>query len=311
MNIFNYSIRFLCLVLIAFAITSCGAKQSFPEQVYSSQVIKSDMVWSGQVTVKGVVVVGRGATLTIKPGTTVLFEKVDSNNDSIGDSEIRVLGRLLARGTDDKPILFQSGALNPHRKDWSYILFFTSGQVSVVEHCVIKHGFSGLQAHFSTVNIANVTFQDNHEGLRFGRAKLTIKNNRFVDNDIGIRFTRMEGPVTISLNEIRKNRIGVFLVPSGQNTQDFFEPDRTGKPWNTGRLLITKNNISDNSWYNVSLGEKQFWDLDMSDNWWGTSDIMKIRQTVFDKLRDETLGSVILEPVAADAIPEAGLQPEN
>jgi hypothetical protein len=257
------------------------------------------------------VVVGRGATLTINPGTTVLFEKVDTNNDSIGDSEIRVLGRLLARGTHDDPIFFQSAAANPHRKDWSYILFFTSGQESVVEHCVIKHGFSGLQAHFSTVNIANVTFQDNHEGLRFGRARLSIRNNRFVDNDVGIRFTRMEGPVSISFNEIRKNRIGVFLVPSGQNTQDFFEPDRTGKPWNTGRLLITKNNIVDNSWYNVSLGEKQFWDLDMTDNWWGTDSVSKIRQTVFDKWRDATLGSVILEPVAPHAITEAGPQPEN
>ena len=311
MKIFICSIKFSYLVLISLVISSCGAKQSFPEHVYADQLIRSDVSWSGRITVRGAVVVGRGATLTITPGTTILFEKIDSNNDGIGDSEIRVLGRLLARGTYDKPILFQSGAENPQRKDWSYILFFTSGQVSVVEHCVIKHGFSGLQAHFSTVNIANVTFQDNHEGVRFGRAKLSIKNNRFVDNDIGIRFTRMEGPVTISLNEIRKNRIGVFLVPSGQNTQDFFEPDRSGKPWNTGRLLITKNNISDNFWYNVSLGEKQFWDLDMSDNWWGTRDLVKIRQTVFDKWRDATLGSVILEPVAAHVVAEAGPQPKN
>jgi hypothetical protein len=311
MKIFIQAIKFLSLLLIVLVFSSCGAKQSNPEQVYADQVIKSDMVWSGRITVRGVVVVGRSATLTIKPGTTVLFEKIDSNDDGIGDSEIRVLGRLLARGTYDNPILFQSAAADPHRKDWSYILFFTSGRENVVEHCVIKHGFSGLQAHFSTVNIANVTFQDNHEGLRFGRAKLNIKNNRFVDNDIGIRFTRMEGPVSITFNEIRDNRIGVFLVPSGQNIQDFFEPDRSGKPWNTGRLLIKYNNISDNSWYNVSLGEKQFWDLDMSENWWGTSDLLKIRQTVFDKRRDAALGSVILEPLAPHAIAEAGPQPEN
>jgi len=310
MKIYIDAIKFSYILLIALAISACGAIQTIPEQVYSSQVIRSDTVWSGRIKVRGVVVVGRGTTLKITPGTSVLFEKVDSNNDGIGDSEIRVLGRLLARGTFDKPILFQSAAANPQKLDWSYILFFTSGQVSVVENCVIKHGFSGLQAHFSTVNIANVTFQDNHEGLRFGRAKLTIKNNRFVDNDIGIRFTRMEGPVSISFNEIRNNRIGVFLVPSGQNTQDFFEPDRSGKPWNTGRLLIKDNNISDNSWYNVSLGEKQFWDLNMSENWWGTGDLAKIRQTVYDKRRDDSLGSVILEPLAAKAIAEAGPQPE-
>ena len=311
MKIFVYPIKLAFLVLVSLAVSSCALKQPLPEQSYVDHVIRSDVTWSGHITVRGVVLVARGATLTIKPGTTVLFEKIDSNDDGIGDSEIRVLGRLLAKGTQADPILFQSAAAKPQRKDWSYILFFTSGEVSVVEHCVIKHGFSGLQAHFSTVNIANVTFQDNHEGMRFGRAKLSIKNNRFVANDIGIRFTRMEGPVSIFFNEIRDNRIGVFLVPSGQNTQDFFEPDRSGNPWNTGRLLIKYNNISDNSWYNVSLGEKQFWDLDMSENWWGTSDLLKIRQTVFDKRRDAALGSVILEPVAPHAIAEAGPQPEN
>jgi plastocyanin len=76
--------------------------------LYADQVIKSDTVWSGRITVRGVVVVGRSATLTIKPGTTVLFEKIDSNDDGIGDSEIRVLGRLLAKGTQADPILFQS-----------------------------------------------------------------------------------------------------------------------------------------------------------------------------------------------------------
>lgn len=304
-------IQFLFLVLIPLAISSCGVKQPLSGHVYADQVIHSDTSWSGLITVRGVVVVGRAATLTITPGTTVFFEKVDANNDGIGDSEIRVLGRLLAKGTHDDPVFFQSAAANPRRKDWSYILFFTSGQASVVEHCVIRHGFSGLQVHFSTVNIANVTFQDNHEGIRFGRAKLNIKNNRFVDNDVGIRFTRMEGPVSISFNEIRKNRIGVFLVPSGQNTQDFFEPERSGQPWNSGRLHIKYNNISDNFWYNVSLGEKQFWDLDMSDNWWGTTDPSKIQLTVFDKWREATLGRVIFKPVADQVIAEAGPQPEN
>jgi len=96
-----------------------------------------------------------------------------------------------------------------------------------------------------------------------------IKNNVFNRNDVGIRFPRMEGPVTMKHNTILANRIGIFLVPSGQNIQDFFEPDRSGRPWNTGRLLIESNNIFYNTWYNLSLGEKQYWDLDVRNNWWG------------------------------------------
>ena len=49
----------------------------------------------------------------------------------------------------------------------------------------------------------------------------------------------------------------------------------------------------------------------MSHNWWGTGDLLEIRKTVFDKWRDATLGSVILEPIAAHAIAEAGPQSEK
>ena len=64
--------------------------------VLSDHVIKEDTTWAGDVVVDGVVVVGRGATLTIAPGTTIRFRQRDTNRDGIGDSEIRVLGRLLA-----------------------------------------------------------------------------------------------------------------------------------------------------------------------------------------------------------------------
>jgi len=248
-------------------LTSCAARQvetTDEPLMYRDQVISANTVWGGEVIIEGVVMVSRKATLVVMPGTIVRFKRIDSNNDNIGDSELRVLGRLLAVGNRDRPIRFESAEKEPRPKDWSYVLIFSSGTTCLVKFCEFRHAFSGVQVHFSTAAITNSLFTHNHEGLRFGRARLAVQENIFKNNDVGIRFTRMEGPVAIKHNEVTENRLGIFLVPSGQNIQDFFEPDRSGNPWNTGRLLITANNIYNNYWYNLSLGEKQLWDLDVN-----------------------------------------------
>lgn len=271
--------------------------------VLHDQVIDTDTKWSGEITIEGVVVVGRKATLTIVPGTKINFAKIDRNGDGIGDSEIRVLGAIRAEGRPDAKIIFASADRKPAPKDWSYLLIFTSPASNRLSWCEFHDGFSGVQVHFSTLTVENCDFTNNNEGLRFGRAELIITGNLFANNDVGIRFTRMEGPVRISGNEIRNNRIGLFLVPSGQNIRDFFEPDRSGIPWNTGHLQISGNNIRNNVSYNLNLGEKQLWDLDITNNYWGSTYPVTITKTIFDRNRDETLGLALFEPFSLKPFP--------
>lgn len=286
-------------IFLLFLVLSSGAPLHAAPLVLRDQVINRDTVWSGEINIEGVVVVARQATLVIEPGSRISFTRIDRNNDGIGDGELRVLGAIRAEGRPDARIIFSSAAEQPAPKDWSYLLVFTSPAVNRLSWCEFRHGFSGLQVQFSTMIVDHCEFTDNHEGLRFGRADLRVTDNRFSGNDIGIRFTRMEGPVRITGNDIRHNRIGMFLVPSGQNIRDFFEPDRAGTPWNTGHLLISGNNIHDNGWYNLDLGEKQQWDLEISGNYWGAADAEAIAATIFDRRRDETLGRALFTPFAA------------
>lgn len=270
-------------------------------------VLTQDTVWSGAVVVDGVVVVGRGATLTITPGTTISFKRRDKNQDGIGDSEIRVLGGIVAQGTAERPIVFKSAEASPAPKDWSYLLIFTSGKKNTLAYCQFHDAFSGVQVHFSSATISQCLFSNNNEGIRFGRAKLNLHHCRISKNHIGVRFTRMEGPVEILHNEISHNQVGIFLVPSGQNIVDFFEPGRTGKPWNEGHLEISANNIDSNEDYNLKLGAKQLWDLQISNNWWGQSSAAVVRQLIFDQQRDPELGRAIIEPMAMERIMDAGI----
>ena len=91
----------LTLVIVTISLMACGPSakttdSTSKELLFSDTIIHQNMTWSGDIAIRGVFVVGRGATLTIEPGTTVRFHKIDSNNDQIGDSEIRVLGQILA-----------------------------------------------------------------------------------------------------------------------------------------------------------------------------------------------------------------------
>ncbi|MBI5142239.1 MAG: right-handed parallel beta-helix repeat-containing protein [Nitrospirae bacterium] len=276
--------------------------------VQADTVLASDTHWYGEVTVRGVVVVARAATLTIEPGTTVRFEKVDRNGDGIGDSELRVLGGINAIGMPDRMIRFMSAEASSSPGDWSYVMIFTSPQNNVIRYCEFSGAFTGLQAHFSTAAVSCCIFHGNNEGMRFGRARLVIENSEFHHNDIGIRFTRMEGPVIISRNNITQNRIGMFLAPSGQNIADFFEPERSGRPWNTGKLSISGNNIHDNLWYNLNLGERQSWDLDVSGNWWGSGGSMEMGIKIFDRNRDISLGSALYRPFLERPAANAGVR---
>ncbi len=190
--------------------------------------------------------------------------------------------------------------------DWSYVLIFASAQKNFLQYCLFRDAFTGLQVHFSTASVADSVFTNNNEGLRFGRAKFTILHNTIENNNLGVRFTRMEGPVEIVGNTITRNRIGVFLVPSGQNIVDFFEPGRTGKPWNEGHLLIESNNIFANTDYNLNLGAKQKWDLAITGNWWGTTNPEIIRNSIFDKERDSALGNALFEPFQSKPLRDAG-----
>jgi len=286
------------LILLTLALNTAPTETLAEPLLLHDQVIDKDTTWGGEITIDGVVVIGRKATLRISPGTKISFIRKDRNSDGIGDGEVRVLGAIIAEGTQKSPIIFASAEEKPAPKDWSYLLIFTSPAVNHLSWCEFHNAFSGLQVHFSTLIVENSVFSNNNEGLRFGRADLTVDNNSFVANDIGIRFTRMEGPVRIIGNEIHDNRIGLFLVPSGQNIRDFFEPDRSGTPWNTGRLQISGNNIHHNFWYNLDLGEKQIWNLDISNNYWGYGNSKKISETIFDQRRDESLGRALFKPFA-------------
>jgi parallel beta-helix repeat protein len=113
----------------------------------------------------------------------------------------------------------------------------------------------------------------------------TIVGNLVFNNEAGISF---EGNVTVRDNTITGNSVGIQCNPSQSST-------------------ITNNDILDNSQYNFRSETAN--DIIATNNWWGTTDLSSINQTIYDNKYDFNLGTVTFIPFLTAPNPEAPPMP--
>jgi len=240
--------------------------------------LTADETWRGEVRIRGSVVVPRGVTLTIEPGTVVRFEKIDVDGDGIGDSELYVEGNLVAEGAPGRPIVFTSAEAVPSPRDWKY-LFVNLSRKTTLSRCVSEYAFSGVQIHFSRATVTRCLFRRNVDGFRFSTAEGTFSRNRMTENVYGVRYEERNSTAVLSRNEITGNKVGVFCVMES-----------------SGKVAIRENRIHGNAEYDFKLGNRQKADVPVPGNWWGTDDPAAIRARIFDRGMEPELGRVLFEP---------------
>jgi hypothetical protein len=245
-----------------------------------------DETWRGEVRIRGSVVVPRGVTLTVEPGTVVRFEKIDVDGDGIGDSELYVEGSLLAEGAPGRPIVFTSAEKEPAPRDWKY-LFVNLSARTVMRHCVSEYAFSGVQIHFSRATVSRCLFRNCVDGLRFSTAEGVFSRNRMTGNVYGVRYEERGSSAALERNDITGNKVGIFCVMES-----------------AGRVAIRENRIHGNADYDFKLGNRQKGDVPAPGNWWGSPDAGAIRARIFDRGAEPDLGRVLFEPFLREPPPE-------
>lgn len=264
--------RLGALTLMALVLGGCLAGR--PALQLDHAVVDGEATWSGEVRIRGIVTVKKSGTLTILPGTRIVFEPVDEDGDGIGDGELLVEGTLVARGTADQPIVFTSGAARPQRADWKF-LYLDFARGAVVDHIVSEYAYSGIQVHFCRAQVTNSVFRHNVDGVRFSTVNIEVAGNRIHDNVHGLRYEERRSSAHIHHNDIRDNDIGVFAVTRSED-----------------KARIEHNNITGSRRYSVKLGLEQPGDITLPRNWWGSADPRAIEAGFFDRRFDPALGLV-------------------
>jgi hypothetical protein len=233
----------------------------------------------------------------------VKFKRLDRDNNNVGDGEIMVEGRLIAKGTSAKKIVFTSAEKNPKVNDWAYLQFISSDPDNVVENCEFEYAYVGLMIHFANVKISDCLFHNNGRGLHFTSTDLRVDHCTFVDNRVGIYFTRLEGDMWITNNEISRNDVGILFVRQHINVVDFERADQ-----GQDAPHLDKNNLYNNRKYNFSMGEGQERNISAAGNWWGTTEKTAISETIYDRNNDKTLGYIVFEPYLKTKVKDTGVR---
>ncbi len=152
--------------------------------------IGEDTDWEGTVYIRGQVVVQPSATLTIRPGTTVAFRRLDTNGDGLGESHLLILGTIRVLGTPENWVLFTSAEEEKRPGDWDKVsLIASDSPENTVRYARFEYGYQSFHSHFSSVEMTGVIFNNNYRGVQFQEsARTSIDGAYFTGNKSAMRF---------------------------------------------------------------------------------------------------------------------------
>jgi hypothetical protein len=200
--------RFILPIFIPtiIAIMGCIPTGIKASSKFVSGVLKQNTTLSGRIEVNGDLLVPLGVTLSLQPGTELIF--LPAKNSRVEPrylfptTELLVRGTLKAQGTQSKPIRFTSSREKP--KAWAgIILDHSSGDV--ISNTIIEYADGGIFVIGSSPKITD---------------------NQIAHTVYGIVIRKNAQP-EIKNNLIKNSRFGIFLGPDAgmieQNNR--FEPE--------------------------------------------------------------------------------------
>lgn len=199
-------------LILTITLLTIFALSVFPTTV--GGVLKKSMVWDSKmnpIVVTSDVIVPDSFSLDIKAGCDIRFD---------GYFMIMVKGRLLANGTQEKPIVFTSNSSEPASSDWNGIIFSGAKSGGALNFCKIRYAFKNL-VWKTNATISECVFSDNNYALYFSFSKSSkVLKNKFFKNNYGI-YCDYSSPEILG-NKIVENQYGVYCILSsspiiGQN----------------------------------------------------------------------------------------------
>ncbi|MBS3788932.1 DUF1080 domain-containing protein, partial [Candidatus Bipolaricaulota bacterium] len=145
--------------------------------------LSSDETWSGEIHVITPVVVPKGVTLTIEPGTIVKFQHYRGYKEIGKRGGLAVNGGTVkAIGTPNEQIWFTSDANEPINGDWQGISLVNSRD-SIFDYVIVEYAQIGIEQFDSEVTVSNSIIRwNNSEGLYAERSNPVFKNNTIYSN---------------------------------------------------------------------------------------------------------------------------------
>lgn len=189
--------------------------------------ISSDTTWTGLVAVPCDVVVASDAQLTILPGCVVRFAKSDSSHSGIdtGKCELIIQGTLSADGNSQSKPTFSSATGNPSAGDWRGIRLRPNSTNNLIDNCIIKNAYTGIEACSTTVAVDSSTVSSfSNDGIKAIASTVTLTRDSILVGSTGVRGIELASSTsgTVEHNTITGSSSGTRY---GIEVKDYTDPD--------------------------------------------------------------------------------------
>lgn len=154
-----------------------------PASRLTSRVLSEDTLWSGAVQVDGMITVAAQATLTIMPGTIVRFAS---------DSGILVLGRIVARGSAELPIVLASQYGESLPADWYGIVLTGTTKKNIFDQVRMQGADAAIQARSSAVELKNMLIEKSSVAIRLADSTANLTGLGITDCLSGLSAVKSE-----------------------------------------------------------------------------------------------------------------------
>ncbi len=195
--IFSVFAVLLSVLLIGFTIFYFLYPTKIADTSRSGLELRSQ-IWSGVIHITSDIIFPPWTTLTILPGTKILFEKnpdipdtpwtkyaddfITKHNDPTGrvgynQSHFDIYAKIIARGTAEAPIIFTSAQVKPEYADWDQLVLRGG---SVLDHVDVSYAHNGINVDGDNATITNSRSRDS----LWSCIDIFSFNNRVENNEV-------------------------------------------------------------------------------------------------------------------------------
>jgi len=262
-------------------------------QVTVSGEIARNTRWFGQVFVDGDVIVAKGVTLSIEPGSRIVFranqDKTKSGNDP-SKIEFIVLGKLVAAGEPgDGQIVFTSDATGGKAGSWHGLIFKNLTVASIMRYCIVEYAYKGVTCYGSSPEINGCEIRFNqYAGISCEvRSAATIRNCSIMGNDFAGLVCELGSSPLLEKTVITQNTNGVIVFDRSRPDLGRSEP---GPGASRGENQVYGN-------FETDIYNRSTLDLFAQNNLWNSDRAAEIQKKIIDKEKNPSYGKVVFEPL--------------
>ncbi|MFX1279401.1 MAG: hypothetical protein ACFFA3_08290 [Promethearchaeota archaeon] len=147
-----------------------------------NETINTDETWSGNILVTRSIIVSKGATLTLLPGTVVKFKHYRGYKTPELRLSLFILGDIKVLGSSDQQIWFTSDAEPPINGDWDGI-YMNGTTNSIFNYAIVEFGLVGIvQFHSESIIANSIVRWVNTEALYAEYSEVEFVNNTLYGN---------------------------------------------------------------------------------------------------------------------------------